>query len=382
MKTSKNIAKVLTNMVSAFLLTLILTSLLSEQLSISNPVEVAFKVTAISVLVQFAFIALGVKSKAPKVAYMSLLQEVWSSQISENLYQNNDFMKSATDHSMWVKYKTVHVPQAGAKPSVEKNRATLPATIGSRADSELTYNLNQYTADPILITNLEELQISYAKRASVLQNIMSQLQFVVSTQTLYSWAPSGASRIVRTTGSTSTLNLPHSTATGSRKMLTINDINTANQILDNDYVPRAGRILLIPSYMYNVDLMNISGIVSAYAFGSPVMPSGVVARVAGFDIMVRPDVLVYDNTATPVIQTISGDGSITTPGVADNGAILAYHPNFVAHALGSITPYYNAGSNGSGLPEYYGSIFSAEVMHGATLMYTTQKGVVAIVQSA
>ena len=313
---------------------------------------------------------------------MSLLHEIWSQTISENLYQNNEFMKKATDHSMWVQYKTVHVPQAGAKPTVEKNRALLPASIGQRSDSELTYSLNQYTTDPILITNIEELQVSYQKRTSVLFNIMQQLQFVVSTQTLYTWAPSGASRIVRTSGSTSTLNLPHSTATGSRKMLTLADITAARQILDADYVPQEGRILLIPSYMYNVDLLNIAGVIQAQQYGSPVLPSGVVARVAGFDIMVRPDVLVYDNTATPVIQTISGDGSITTPATSDNGAALAFHPNFVAHALGAITPYYNAGSSGAGLPEYYGSIFSAEVMHGATLLYSSQKGVVALVQSA
>lgn len=374
MKTTKQIA----NIFNAFLVTLMFTVLFG----INNPLETAISVTAIVGVLQLALISLGFQSKAPKAAYMSLLTEVWSNQISENLYQNNDFMKRATDHSMWVRYKTVHVPQSGAKPTVEKNRSVLPATIGSRTDSELTYNLNQYTADPILITNLEELQISYAKRQSVLMNIMSQLQFVVSTQTLYTWAPSGASRIVRTSGSTSTYNLPHATATGSRKMLTFADITAAKQILDNDYVPAEGRVLLIPAYMYNVDLLNIPGVIQAYAFGQAVAPAGVVARVAGFDIMVRPDVLVYDNTATPVIKGIEGDGSLSSPAATDNGAILAYHPNFVAHALGAITPYYNAGSNGSGLPEYYGSIFSAEVMHGASLLYSTQKGVVAIVQSA
>lgn len=374
MKTTKQIA----NIFNAFLVTLMFTVLFG----INNPLETAISVTAIVGVLQLALISLGYQSKAPKAAYMSLLTEVWSTQISKNLYQNNDFMKRATDHSMWVRYKTVHVPQSGAKPTVEKNRSVLPATIGSRTDSELTYNLNQYTADPILITNLEELQISYAKRQSVLMNIMSQLQFVVSTQTLYTWAPAGASRIVRTSGSTSTLNLPHTTATGSRKMLTFNDIQAAKQILDNDYVPAEGRVLLIPSYMYNVDLLSISGVIQAYAFGQAVAPSGVVARVAGFDIMVRPDVLVYDNTATPVIKGIEGDGSLTSAAATDNGAILAYHPNFVAHALGSITPYYNAGSNGSGLPEYYGSIFSTEVMHGASLLYSNQKGVVAIVQAA
>jgi hypothetical protein len=380
MKTSKTIAKLFANMVSAFLLTLILTSLFSEQLSISNPLAVASCVTAISVLVQFLFIVLGYKSNAPKVAYMALLQEVWSAQIQENLYMGNEFMKKATDHSMWVKYKTVHVPQAGSTSTVEQNRTVFPATIGSRTDSELTYSLNQYTADPILIQNIEELQISYNKRASILFNMMSQLQFVVSTQTLYAWAPSGASRIVQTTGSTSANNLPHSTATGTRKMTTIQDITRLKAILDADNIPQAGRILLVPQYMYNTDLLNIAGIVQAYQFGTAIAPEGVVARLMGFDIMIRSEVLVYDNTGTPVLKAINGDGSLTSAAATDQGAGIAFHPSYVCHALGSITPYYNAGSNGNGLPEYYGSIFSAEVMHGASKLRTDQKGIVALVQ--
>lgn len=380
MKTTKTIAKLFANIVSAFLLTFILTSVFAEQLSINNPLEVAAGVTVVTVLVQFVLIAIGYKSNAPQFAYMSLLVEVWSQEIQENLYMGNEFMKMATDHSMWVRYKTVHVPQAGATSTVEQNRTLFPASIGSRTDTELTYNLNQYTADPILIQNIEELQISYDKRKSVLSNMMSQLQFVVATQTLYAWAPSGASRIVQTSGSTSTLNLPHSTATGSRKMTTISDITKLKAILDADNIPQQGRILLVPQYMYNVDLLNISGIVQAYQFGTAVAPSGVVARLMGFDIMIRSEVLVYDNTGTPVIKAINGDGSLTSAAATDQGAAIAFHPNYVCHALGTITPYYNAGSNGSGLPEYYGSIFSAEVMHGASKLRTDQKGIVALVQ--
>ena len=209
---------------------------------------------------------------------------------------------------------------------------------------------------------------------------LQSLQFVVATQTLYAWAPSGASRIVQTSGSTSTLNLPHSTATGSRKMTTIQDITKLKAILDADFIPQENRILLVPQYMYNIDILNISGVVQAYAFGQAVAPTGTVAKLMGFNIMIRAEVLVYDNAGTPAVKAINGDGTLTSPAATDQGAALAFHPNYVAHALGSIIPYYNAGSNGSGLPEYYGSIFSAEVMHGATKMRTDQKGVVALVQ--
>jgi hypothetical protein len=378
MKT-KSIFKFAAGLATAFLFALILGFAIQEKTDI-NPFSFAAYSVGVSCVI--AIVALMFNVKPSRFAFMSLLMEVWSQDIEDNLYMGNDFMKMATNHSMWVRYKTVHVPQAGAKPTTEQNRSVFPATIGSRTDSELTYNLNQYTTDPILLQNIEELQISYNKRASILSNMMLSLQFVVATQTLYAWAPSGASRQVRTSGSTSTLNLPHSTATGSRKMTTISDITALKAKLDADNIPQAGRILLVPQYMYNVDLLNIAGIVQAYQFGSAVAPSGVVARLMGFDIMIRSEVLVYDNTGTPVIKAINGDGSLTAAAATDNGAALAFHPNYVAHALGSITPYFNAGSNGNGLPEYYGSIFSAEVMHGATKLRTGQEGVVALVQSA
>lgn len=314
------------------------------------------------------------------VAMSGLLTEVWVKQIQENLYMGNDFMRMATDHSMWVANEKVNVPQAGANAAVEKNRTSLPAPVAGRTDTNLSYNLSQYTTDAVVIQNFEAAQIAYDKRTSVLFNIMSSLQFVVATQTLYAWAPSGSTRIVQTSGSTSTLNLPHSTATGSRKMSTIADITALKAILDKDNIPQQGRILLVPQYMYNVDLLNIAGIVQAQQFGSAVAPNGVVARLMGFDIMIRSEVLVYDNTGTPVIKAIDGDGTLSAPAATDQGAAIAFHPSYVCHAVGSIIPYADSGSNGTGSPLYFGHLFSAEVWHGASKLRTDQKGIVALVQ--
>jgi hypothetical protein len=138
-----------------------------------------------------------------------------------------------------------------------------------------------------------------------------------------------------------------------------------------------GRVLLMPSGEYNSHFLAISNVQAAYAYGSPVLPSGVVNKIFGFDIMLRPNVLVYDNTGTPVIKAISADGTVTTTATTDNMASLAYHPKFVAHALGTITSYYQENN-----PAYFGSIFSAEVMQGASKLRTDQKGVVAIIQAA
>lgn len=306
---------------------------------------------------------------------MALQQEIWSQDIQENLFAANPFMNRATDHSQWVNFKTVHVPQAGSNPVVTKNRSVLPAAITQRTDTELTYSLNEYTSEPILITNIEELQISYNKRASVLATTIKQLSDCVANNSLYSWAPSGAGRIVRTTGVADALALAPS-ATGTRKAITLADVAKLRSMLDNDNVPMDGRILLLPADMYNGQLLAINNIQSALAYGTPVMPTGVVQKLFGFDIMIRPTVLVYDNTGTPVIKAVDDQGNPSVPATTDNLAAIAYHPQFVAHALGSITAFADENK-----PEYYGSIFSSLVMHGASKLRTSQLGIVALVQT-
>lgn len=374
MKTKLILKLALSFLVSVIALTFISAPILEFVGSDINPLKFALTASSALTIAVVGLSFAGFKS-VKNAAMAGLLTEAWSATIAENLYQNSDFMKYATDHSMWISNKVVHLPQAGGKPGVQQNRTIIPATIGSRLDTDSTYNLNEYTVDPIVIQYTEEVQISYPKRLSILSNFISQLEFVIATQTLYAWAPSGAARIVSTTGVGSALNLPHSTATGTRKQLTLSDLAAAKQKLDNDYVPNTDRYLLIPSYMYNTDLLGISNIAQAYAFGKPVLPDGVVAQVMGFNILVRPDVLVYDNSGTPLIKAINGDGSLTVAATTDQGAALAFHKSVISVAKGGVQSFFRPNN-----PEYYGDIFSALVLHGASLLRSDQKGIVAIVQ--
>ena len=92
--------------------------------------------------------------------------------------------------------------------------------------------------------------------------------------------------------------------------------------------------------------------------------------------MIRSTVVVYDNTGTPVIKTVKDNGVPSTPASTDNLGALAYHPSFVAKAMGNTEVMIN-----EGVAEYYGSIVSAFQLFGASKMRTSQVGVVAIVQA-
>ena len=306
---------------------------------------------------------------------MALQKEVWIADIQENLFANNEFINRATDHSMWISNKTVHVPQAGANPSVKKNRTVLPAAISQRTDTDLTYDMAEYTTDPILLTNLEELQINYAKRQSVLSQHVATLGDVIGNQTLYAWAPAGAGTYRKTTGSAVSSALAP-TATSTRLAITLADIAAAKGILDSQHVPQSGRVLVMPSDIYNAQMLAISDFVQAQSYGTSGLPSGAVGRIFGFDIVLRPSVVVYDNSGTPALKAVDADGTPTTEATTDNMACLAFHPSFVCKAMGTTDVFYDEDK-----PEYYGSVFSALVMHGAAKLRTDQKGIVAIVQA-
>ena len=298
---------------------------------------------------------------------MALQKEIWATDIAENLYQNNAFMMRAEDDSMWIDYKTVHLPQSGANMGVVKDRQILPAQISERNDTELTYNMAEYSADPIVIRDIDELQLSYPKRESILKQYRLTLGDTVANQTLYAWAPSLLTNIVKTTGTAVNTALAPS-ATGNRNAITLLDIQKAKAILDAQNVPQEGRVLIIPSDMYNNQLLSIPNVLQYHQNGQ--------AKLFGFDVYVRATVVVYDNSATPVIKTIGNNGVPTSPAATDMLGAIAYHPMFVRKALGEIDIFYDENK-----PEYYGSLFSALVMHGASRSRTSQIGVAAIVQA-
>jgi len=305
---------------------------------------------------------------------MALDREQWLADIQENLFKNNEIINRAVNHDGFVNYKTVHVPQAGANPTVTKNLASFPASISQRTDSELTYSMDTYYVEPIHIERGQETAfISYDKRMSILNQHIKTLEEVITNNCLYKWAPAGSGTFVKTTGSAVSTALAPS-ATSTRLAITLADILSAKSILDNANVP--GRILLMPYSMYNAQLLAIQDVYQMQSYGTSALPNGVVNRIHGFDIMLRATTVVYDNTATPVLKTVGDTGVPSSPAATDNLACLAYHPSFVAKAKGNADVFIDENN-----PAYYGSIVSALQLFGASKMRTAQTGIVAIVQA-
>ena len=308
---------------------------------------------------------------------MALIKEIWVQDVQEALNRNADFLPFSVDHSAYIAFGTVHVPQSGSNPTVVKNPASFPLAISERTDTDRTYSLNQFALEPTLITNLDELQISYDKRQSVLGQQISTLTQRIGDEVAISWSATGAANIVGTTGSAVATSLAPG-ATGTRKAVTLADIAALANKLDKDNVPRQGRKLLMSTDMF-WELFQISDVIRASYNGFQSQPNvlqnGIVAMLYGFEIMMRPVVSVYANSATS--PKAFGAATATT----DNLACIAFHSTTVARALGSMTPLYDSGSNGNGKPEYLGSIFNMEVMLGSAILRADMKGVAALVQT-
>jgi hypothetical protein len=308
---------------------------------------------------------------------MALIKEIWVQDVQEALNRNADFLPYSVDHSAYIAFGTVHVPQSGSNPTVVKNPATFPLAISERTDTDRTYALNQFALEPTLISNLDELQISYDKRQSVLGQQITTLTQRIGDEVAISWSATGAANIVGTTGSAVATSLAPG-ATGTRKAVTLADIASLASKLDKDNVPRQNRKLLMSTDMF-WELFQISDVIRASYNGFQnqpnVLANGIVAMLYGFEIMMRPVVSVYANTVT----TPKAFGAATA--TTDNLACIAFHSTTVARALGSMTPLYDSGSNGNGKPEYLGSIFNMEVMLGSAILRADMKGVAALVQT-
>lgn len=300
---------------------------------------------------------------------MGISKEIWARDIADKLFPVNAFTALGINDSAFVDNTTVHLPQSGANPAIERNRSVLPATITQRTDTTVTYDLDEFTSDPTLITDIDAIEVSYDKRQSVLRNHVNQLNAKMADWIAYWWAATQAANIVRTTGDSRAAFV--SGATGNRKEVKIDDLINAKRVLDNMDVPREGRVLVIPAEMYN-DLLKEAKVLSAEYNQMGRLPDGIVNRLFGFDIFVRSSVVSYTNAGTPALRE-PGAVALTTA----NAGILAFHRDFVRRALGTVKVYADEDK-----PEFYGSVFSTMARAGARKAYSDETGVVAIVEAA
>lgn len=322
---------------------------------------------------------------------MALQQEIWSKDIQELLYPDNAILAKTTDASQFLHYHTVHLPQAGANGAVTKNLALNGALAGTyqRTDTVIQYTIDSYAVQPVIVSDLETYQVSYDKRKSILYNAAKNLQTVQTDTFLYEIAPLTANTFTTGvfSGNSLAFNYTGATATGTRRQVTFQDVMTIKSKLDKQNIPQTERVLLVPSDIYNNELLQIPTLLNAFQFGTnnlstAVASTGAVAKVAGFEIFERPATVIYTSgntgsvaTLVSQVQGLAGTSQPITVNPSDCWGILGWHPDFVTFAKGEVEVFYT-----ENYAPAYGSILSFLVWAGGSLLRQDGAGIAVTVQ--
>lgn len=294
---------------------------------------------------------------------MSIEREIWQQTIVEGLWPANPHLKLCVNADQYVlQGKVVHIPNAGTAPNTRKNRTELPAAITRRKDIDITYALDEYTSDPVLIVDAEKAELSYDKRTSLLSDTQMSINESVGLMMLFNWAPK-ASRIIRTSGEQVSAHI----GIGSRCKVLLKDLKAAQKQFNKDNIPAEGRYVMFDADM--IDQITDQLTETQYRDFSSAFSAttGVVGKLYGFNILTRSHVLSYLGLSAvePGLEV----------GNATCSAALCWHISSVERALGETKFFENEGD-----PQYYGDIYSALVRMGGRIRREDSKGVLAIVQ--
>ena len=313
------------------------------------------------------------------ITCMAVQVEVWENHIEGNLFKNNEFLLQSTDESQYVLAgKVVHIPQSGGLPAISVNAAFGPKTVIQRTDTDVTYNLDVYSSDPIGITEAETVESSYDKRESILVEHEESLNEAIADYILIKWAP--ATNIMRTTGvmrndpanvESVLANTP--AAAGNRLKFGLWDLKAVQTHMDNAKVPRNDRFALLNVDMYNQLVDDLIATKYRDASMSFDQATGEIrGNLMGFQIYKRPTALIYSNANTPAVKAYGAAGAAD-----DNAAGLFWQKRGVGRAKGPTKFFQDQGN-----PIYQADIYSLSQRMGARIRRAGEEFTVAMVQTA
>lgn len=264
---------------------------------------------------------------------MAITRELWAPTIVEKLFADDTFASRSVDHSAFVMGSKVHVPNAGSKPNVVKNRSTFPATVTDRTDVDLDYDIDSYTTDPVRVGNAEEIELSYDKRTSVMNNTRMAVVEKVHLDVLSNWIASA-------------------TGTNQKKIAATFNRATLQAIklqFDKDDVPQEGRCVALTPDAYSELLADLAA-TEQFAFSASADSArGIIGKLFGFDVYMRSTV---DNAASSKVSA------------------FAWQEGCVSRAIGDVKIFDEQDS-----AQFYGDIISAEILAGGAAIRNDGAGI-------
>lgn len=310
---------------------------------------------------------------SPKgVAMMAIQREIWERDIVGNLFKNNEFAKRAFNADIYVlEGKVVHIPVAGVPSTINKNVTVFPVAAVKRTDADIIYSIDTYYSTPRHIERIEQYELAYDKRQSVLGEDQAAIIQAAMNGLLYRWAPPAAN-VVLTLGAATAATIAG--ATGNRKLFTKAAFSTIKLSMDRVDIPFAGRVALLTADHYQQLLDSFSDVEKTNFHQLADATNGIIGRYLGIDIMMRSSVNRYRKVAgvwTPVDEQDPAFPASDQTG--DSAASLFYYDQATERALGTVQMF-----DGVNRPEYYGDIYSFILRMGGRIRRAA--GVFAVVE--
>jgi hypothetical protein len=322
------------------------------------------------IAVAIALVAMSLFPRPAGVSFMAITKEIWTQDIVNNLYKNNDFIKRAFSADMYVLLgKVVHISVAGTPSAVKKNLTVFPQVAVKRTDVDITYAIDTFYSLPRHIEKIEQYELAYDKRQSALGEDQSQLIQTGIDSMLFRWAPI-IGKIVLTDGANVVASLDD---TQTRKGFTKTAFQTIKAKMDKANILNTDRIALLSSDHYNQFLQSLT-IQEQTDIGRVVdLQTGLLGKYLNFDIYMRSTVLRYRGADIGTVAVVDEYDDAFVAGADDRGASLFYQAQACERALGSVEIFANPGK-----VEYYGDIYSMLLRLGGRIRRA--EGVYAVVE--
>ncbi len=304
-------------------------------------------------------------------ALMAVTREIWTKDIVDNLYKNNEWASRAFNADMYVYLgKIVHIPVAGAASAVNKNVNVFPVNAVKRTDTDITYNIDTFYTTPRHIEQIEKYELEYDKRQSVLGEDQAALIQAAMSNLLYLWAPAVAN-VVLTTGAATPATV--SGATGNRKKFDKAELSTIKKAMDKTDIPAMGRVAILTADHYNDFLNSLTDAERTDVGRVADLKTGLIGKFLGFDIYMRSTVVRYRGADAAVAAVDEQDAAFAAT-VDDRAGSLVYQEGCVERAMGAVDIFDEPRK-----AEYYGDIVSMNLRYGGRIRRTA--GVYAVVEA-
>lgn len=300
------------------------------------------------------------------------VKRLFSSEVQHLIFPSNTFLEGIASDAAAVDVESVEIPQdEQSRAQTVVNPTMFPLLLINEEDTKKIYNIDLIATLPQRLGWENTLLVSYDKRAAKIRKHVETLNTLIANRVLQSWGAGLTNNIIRTTGvATRPATAPG--ATGTRKVLVEDDILNLFTLFNKRDIPAEGRRIIVSPEHY-VDIMRIKKSFSQGSeYNKELLEKGAVGMIFNFNIYMRSEVPVYDNSAIPVKKAL---GSLAA--ASDNVAILAFHKDFVRYCKGEVKTFLDIDRG-----DLLGSSMNFAMRTGGMITRLSEIGVVAIVESA